>query len=210
MLRPTKDPASPSRDSGFTLIELSVVCAIVSVLIAVGGGALISLSNSANRDEALVSEQQAATGAIAQLDRDIRSASTLSIPSGATAADEIEVAVLGPSGSTTEYLWTYDPTAETFTREVASGSGWSAAGYLVADVTNGATIPVFKFFDASGSDISSTTNSNIATCTTAVDVNLYVSSSLNGVHPFQESAEVALTNQLNTLSAPGNGQCGVS
>ena len=56
-------------------------------------------------------------------------------------------------------------------------------------------------------NISTNTTSDIAKCTTAIGVDVYVSSSTRGTATYQESEQVALTNQLITLTASGTGQC---
>jgi hypothetical protein len=46
------------------------------------------------------------------------------------------------------------------------------------------------------------------TCTTIIKVDLYVASTASHLKStFEASDQVALTNQLNTLTAPGDGQC---
>ena len=186
---------------------MMIVLLLGSIVLVVAGGALISLDNATNRNDSLVGEEQAASTVMAQMERDIRSASTISIPSGASASDQLEVAVLGPDGSTTEVLWSYDPTARTLTRQTQSNGAFQPSGYTIAGVANGTGAPVFRYFDSGASDISARSTSEIATCATAVEIDVRVSSGTPGVGSFEESAEVALTNQVQALTTPGNGQC---
>ncbi len=186
-----------------------IVLMLASIVLAVAANALISLDNAASRNDSVVQEEQAASTVMAQMERDIRSAAAISTPSGASAADQLQVAELNSDGSTILVLWLYDPTAETLTRETQQGSGFRPSGYAIAPVNNGAVAPVFRYYDSSTSEIPATNTSGIATCATAVGVDVKVSSSRAGVGTFEETAEVALTNQVQSLTAPGNGQCGL-
>lgn len=194
-------------EGGFSLLELMIVLLLGSIVLVIAGGALISLDNATNRNDSLVQEEQAASGVMAQMERDIRSASTVSIPAGASASDQLETAVLGSDGSTTEVLWAYDPTARTLTRETQQNGTFQPSGFSIERVANGAGTPVFRYFDSGASDISARSASEIATCATAVEIDVQVSSGTSGVGSFEESAEVALTNQVQALTTPGNGQC---
>jgi hypothetical protein len=179
----------------------------MTIVMAVAGGALVSLSRTASRNESMVEVEQSASTIMAQLTRDIRSANTLSFPVGATPADEVQLAVNQQSGGTTTVLWTYNPSTATLTREVEVGSTFNPSGFTLTKMANSTSQPVFAYYDDTGSKISATSNSNIASCTTAIGVDLYAAPSTSGVANQQESAEVAITNQLNTLTAPGSGQC---
>lgn len=203
----TSNREGPDDEGGFTLIEIAVVVLIFSVVLIMAANSLFSLNNTANRNEAMVTEEQAASGAIAQLSRDIRSANSLTFPTGVAPADEIELAVNNASGGTSNVLWIYTPTAGTLARQVATGNSFSNSGTPVSHVVNPSTVSVFSFYDDSGASISGTTASNISACSTAIQVTLYVGSNITGAATVQQTAEVALTNRLNVLTAPGNGQC---
>jgi prepilin-type N-terminal cleavage/methylation domain-containing protein len=194
-------------EAGFSLLEMMFTVLVMSIVLVVAGSALVSLSRTASRNEAMVETEQSASTVMAQLTRDIRSAGSLSVPSGATPADEVELAVVKQSGGTTTVLWTYNTAAATLTREVEVGSTFEPSGFTVSKVANPSSSAVFTYYDDTGSNISATSTSNIATCTTAIGVDLYVASTTSGVANQQESNEVALTNQLNALDAPGSGQC---
>ena len=121
MLSPAVPAGSsdPTDQRGFTLLELMVVMAILTVVVVIAGTALFSLSQTANRNDAMVSEEQAASNIVAQLSRDIRSANSLSFPTGATTANEVQLAVNQASGGTVPVLWVYNSTAATLSREAA-------------------------------------------------------------------------------------------
>ncbi|HLI54124.1 MAG TPA: prepilin-type N-terminal cleavage/methylation domain-containing protein [Acidimicrobiales bacterium] len=192
------------REEGFTLVEMMIVSLILAILLAVGGAGFVSLSSAASRNEDMVAAQQSVSTAMSQLERDIRSAETITVPPGQSPSRAVGLSVLQPDGTTAGVEWIYDPATATFTREVQAGSSYQPSSPTlgsVADVT-------FTYFDASGEDITATTDSNIAACTTAIGVRLEVEPAAAGLAPFQEDAEVALTNQLDALSSPGASQCG--
>jgi hypothetical protein len=104
--------------------------------------------------------------------------------------------------------WIYQPTTQTLTRYARNGSGtFSPSGQSLAPVSNPPFVPVFLYINQHGTDISSSNSSTIAKCTTKIEVHFYVSPKAPGVPTFQETADVAITDQLNLLTAPGNGQC---
>ena len=196
-----------SDQTGFTVFEVMVASTIMTIVLAVTSSFLISLTNSANNTEAIVAEEQAESGAMAQLQRDIKSAASVSFPSGSTPANEVELADYQANGSTTNVLWTYVPTTETLTRQVQSGSSFTNAGPSVSGVANPSGTNIFSYYDYSHTNISSTSAANIAICATDIGVDLYVASGANGVANMQESEDVALTNQLDSLIAAGNQSC---
>ena len=197
----------PDRDAGFTVLELSVALLLAAIVIASAGDSLISLSNADNRTNSTVQEEQAASQVLAQVERDIRSATTISFPSGSSPSQEVQLAVANADGTTTNVLWVYNSTAGTFSREVQAQGAFSPSGYSISNVSNGST-PVFTYSDFSATAIPTTSTSTIAECATAVSIQIDVSSATHGVGGFQESGEVALTDRLEVLTAPGNGLCG--
>jgi prepilin-type N-terminal cleavage/methylation domain-containing protein len=215
LLNPPRPRPAPEngRDDGFTLIELLVVTLIMGIVIAIAGAVLYSLSTTANRNDSMVNDEQAASTVLAQLSRDIRSANTLTFPAGALSTDtpsEVELIDNQPAGGTLSVLWVYNASAATLTRKVLVGSAFATSGTVLSRVVNPAGSPVFSYLDGkSGTSISGQSPATIALCATGVNVDLFVApkSAARGVATFEESAEVALTNQLATLTAPGNGQC---
>lgn len=200
-------------ETGFTLIELTVVVLIMGILLVAAGSALISLSTATNRDDGLVQEEQAATTAVTQLASDLRSAHTLSIPSGATAADEVLLAVNQSSGATTQVEWIYTPasgsTAGTLKRYAQNSSGSLVASSIsVSNVANPSSKPFLTYYNDSG--IANATTQNIANCSTSVAIDLVVAASKSagsGVTTFETTRTVALTDQLAIITQPGSIQC---
>ncbi len=203
-------PRGRGDESGFTLVELLFATLIFGLVISVAAAALVSLSTTANRNESMVSDEQAATGALAQMARDIRSANSLTFPSGASlanTADEVELVDNQAGGGSTTVMWVYNTSAATLTREVLVGSTFKVQGAGVPRVANPSTSPLLSYFDGEqATNISSTTVSNIEECTTAITVDLYVAPSASGTATIEETDEVAMPNQLTALSAGGS-QC---
>lgn len=76
-------------------------------------------------------------------------------------------------------------------------------------VANPPSNPVFSYLNDQGTNISTSNDTTIANCTTRIRVLLVVAPppGITGVSTFQVHEEVAITDQLTILSAPGNGQC---
>jgi prepilin-type N-terminal cleavage/methylation domain-containing protein len=203
-------PARPARrwDGGFTVLELTVVLLIASIVLVIAGTSLISLDRATGRNDSLIQEEQAASNVMAQLEQDVRSAATIAVPTGVTAANEIQLALLGSSGSSTNVRWVYDASTQTLTRQLQVQGSYQPSGYSIAGVSNGANTSVFRYYASNQGDISATTSSNIATCTAAIAIDVHVTSATTGVGTFEETSEVALTNQVQALAAPGDGPCG--
>jgi type II secretory pathway pseudopilin PulG len=195
-------------DRGFTAVELAVTCLVMGIAFGIAGESFVSLATSSTHNSATVVDEQSTATAMAQVQRDIRSASTLSIPAGAVSSDELQLTILASDGTTSNVRWIYTPATETLDRQLQTSTGWNSTGFTTTSVSNGTATPVFTYHDLNGNDISSSLPSNIATCTTLIGVEIDVSPTIHGVQPFQEQADVALTNQVATLTAPGNGQCG--
>lgn len=196
----------PREEEGFTLLEIMVVSIVLAAILAIGGGTFVSLNNTTARNEAMVQAEQSASTTMTELEHDIRSTQTLLIPAGVGASQGLQLAILQPDGTTTNIQWLYDPFLDTLTRSIQNGASFQPSGYKLSSVTNA----TFSYFDAQAEDITSTTSSNIALCTTAIGVDVTVTPTTRGASPFEDNAEVAITNQLNVLSSPGNGQCGFS
>jgi prepilin-type N-terminal cleavage/methylation domain-containing protein len=209
------------QDDGFTLLEVSIATLILGIMIAIAAGALISLQNATNRNNAMVNIEQDASTTLAQMARDIRSAHSITFLSSTTnAADAVVVYVNQPSGGTIPIEWVYQPPTApavvgTLSRIVLTQSlAVTATRVVLTDVANGAN-PVFSYFNLNGGPAMSTTgstaNQTLENCTTAIGVTLTISPSpVRAVSNFTESDQVAITDQQQILSAPGNQQCGLT
>jgi prepilin-type N-terminal cleavage/methylation domain-containing protein len=112
MLNARRTPAGPEPEAGFTLIELMVVVAIMSIVLLIAGSALISLTTTTNRGSAMVTDEQEASTVMAQLAKDIRSANSISYPSSTPQSQTPNLLVLKEnvaSGGYQSVEWLYQP-----------------------------------------------------------------------------------------------------
>jgi prepilin-type N-terminal cleavage/methylation domain-containing protein len=214
-----RDAADKDMEGGYTLVELMVVLLIMGIVLSIATGALISLQNASARNSAMIDDEQAASTTLALLSRDIRSAHSLTFVSSTTNADDSVVLNENqPSGGTQPIEWTYAPPVApavvgTLSRMVLTSSlTVSSTQVMLRDLANNPANPVFKYYDLEGGNPevtgSAVANSSIESCTTAIGVNFTISPSpVPGVASYQESNEVAIYDQQQILSAPGNGQC---
>ena len=195
-------------DGGFTVVEMVVVLALSSIVLIAAFSGLTSLANAAVRNDATVTREQAVSTAMGWLERDIRSASSISFPSGASPADELQLAVASTgSGTSTNVLWLYDVSAGTLTRETQVNGSYQPSGTALSGVSNGST-PIFTYSGLQGRDISSHSSSDIARCSTGVGLDVKITSTQATGGTFEETSQVALTSQALSLNPPGNGLCG--
>lgn len=223
-------------DHGFTLLEMMIVTLIMGVVLAIAGPALISLTNGANRGDAMVQEEQQLSTTLSNLGHDIRSAHTLVVPPGST-AKQVVLEVNDPgatvdgakvcqtSSANPDYTpvpyqlveWKYSASTDTLSRLLLNCStstpisttwtmGPTASANARIYVLNGSSA-VFSYYNQYGSNISTALAGAIAACSTRVGVDLIAGSSLRSTATVEEQQHIALTDQLDILSQPGNGQC---
>lgn len=216
-MRPrTVGDRADSNDGGFTLIELLVVMLVMAIVLSIAGSALYSLTMAGNRNTAMIGEEQSVSVALTQLTRDLRSASSITIPSGASPSDQLEVSDLNPQTNvTTSILWVHDPTANTLTREEqSSGGAWTEAGFLLSRLTNTTQQPIFTYFDDSHNEVPGGTTTlpipasygtTVAANATAVLIDVRTSSATSAVGNYRQGVEVALTNLVNDNNPTGQG-----
>ena len=218
------DSSPRQAEGGFTTLELMITCLIMSVVVIMAGTALISVTNAGNRNDAVISNQQQASNVITELSRDIRSAGSLSFPTSAPST-EVQLSdntVTGSTITTVPILWLYTTSVATCTsakvsspcliRETqVSGTFTPQSTFSIALANNVSTNPVFAYytFSSPGTPMSSgSTMAQFSTCATAIGIDLVVSRTTNNAtSTFEDTDQVALTNQINTLTAPGNGNC---
>jgi prepilin-type N-terminal cleavage/methylation domain-containing protein len=200
-------------DDGMTLIELTVVLMVMAIVMSIAGSILFSLSKTASRNDAVVTDEQEASTVLAQVSRDIRSAHQVTFAAFASAAptQEIELQMNQPSNTWVE--WVYTPTAATvngvsqpshtlarYTSSSATGTFKESAPSVSTpvNVANGSTA-LFRYFTGSGSELVAQpgNTAGLQTCTTRVMVTLLVATekNLTAVPTFQLTDDVAITDQ---------------
>lgn len=207
------------KDAGYTVAELLIVMAVMAIVLVIAGSALLSMQNTTARNTAMINVEQDASTTLALMARDIRSAHSIGFPTSTTnAANAVIFFENTPSGTTTPVEWVYTPptgSAPTGTLKrltLNSALATTATQLLLSDLANSSSNPVFSYYGLQAGSpmttIGSTADQTIQNCTTAIGVNLQISPSpVPGVATFTESDEVAITDQEQLLSAPGNGQC---
>ena len=205
-------------EDGFTVIETVVASAVLLVVLAIFFGALVSLTNTENRAENLVNNEQNVRFELTQMARDLRAGNPMvMLASQYTYAIQVEV-MLGPVGGTQSVVrWYYDtdpasPTYETLTRQLMSDSSPTAtvlsSGTVLRRVRNvESSTPLFAYYGYhNGQQVDLMAGSfsafDISNCSIRVSM-LVISDSNPGPLPFRASEDVELRNQL-----PGGVGCG--
>jgi type II secretory pathway pseudopilin PulG len=205
-------------EDGFTVIETVVASAVLLVVLAIFFGALVSLTNTENRAENLVNNEQNVRFELTQMARDLRAGNPMvMLASKSTYANQVEV-MLGPVGGTQSVVrWYYDtnpasPTYETLTRQLMSDSSPTAtvlsSGTVLRRVRNvESSSPVFAYYGYhNGQQVDLMAGAfsafDISNCSIRVGM-LVISDSNPGPLPFRASEDVELRNQL-----PGGVGCG--
>lgn len=204
--------AGPS-EAGMTVIELLVVMFVMAIVLTIASTTFFSLSQTANRNNDMATDEQQASTVLLQVSRDIRSAHqvTFAAFSSPVPTEEIEMQLNQPAGTFVE--WIYTPTALSINgfnqpaNSLVRYSSTSATGPFTAsapevttpvEVANGTTTPVFRYFQGNGSEITSIDSpSSLQTCTTRVSVTLNVATEdkVPAVATFTVSDAVAITDQ---------------
>jgi type II secretory pathway pseudopilin PulG len=204
-------------ERGFTVIEVTIASSIMVIVLAMFFSTLVSLTNSEDRSQRLVSNEQNVRFELDQLAREVRAANPLvPLPNATSAADysnQIEV-VLGPTGGTqTVVRWSYDTSRELMVRQLMSDTSPGAtvvaqSFYLnrVRNVERG--LPVFTYYGPQNQDLvagalaGAGNLTDVANCAQRVHI-VMVSDSNPGPVPFTETQDVEVRNRL-----PGNGGFG--
>jgi len=205
-------------EEGFTVIETVVASAVLLVVLAIFFGALVSLTNTENRAENLVNNEQNVRFELTQMARDLRAGNPMVMLASKSAyANEVEV-MLGPTGGTQSVVrWYYEtnpasPTYETLTRQVMSDASPTAtvvsSGTVLRRVRNvESSTPLFSYYGYhNGQQVDLMAGSfsafDVSNCSIRVSM-LVISDSNPGPLPFRASEDVELRNQL-----PGGVGCG--
>jgi len=214
MLTGLRRRASTRDERGTTVLEVTIVSALMLVVLAAFLGTLQSLTKSEQRATALVNNEQDVRFVLQSMAKDIRSANPMNVfATKTTYATQLQVET-GTSTSKTVVRWVYDTTAganyQTLRRDVMSDN--TPAATVTSTVTrlrnvrnNTAGVQLFGYFGESGRDLyndSATTATDVGNCTIRVRITI-VSDSNPGPQPFRETVDVHLRNRL-----PGGLGCG--
>jgi type II secretory pathway component PulJ len=183
-------------EAGFTVVEVTIASALLLAVLTIVSGVLVSLTNSENRSQALVNNQEAVRVGLLRMARDLRSAASLN-PLSAATGYPYEVQINALDGSL--YRWRLDTTTSSVKREKYVSGAWQTAGAALINVTNQTTgVPVFRYYRAASNlelDPATSTASDIANCAIRVHVTITAASN-PGPKPFTSEYDVHLRNRL--------------
>lgn len=199
-------------EDGFTVLELVVTTLIMSVVVSVAATVLVSLTVAASRNGATVKNEQDASSILTEMARDIRSATAVSFPTSSPAS-EVQLSdevVSGSSTTTSTVQWSVN--GSILQRSVLINGAFVAGPYSVKLANNTATNPVFSYYTYKTPNVALSYPTDSLTdfqlCTTTIGVDLVVARTVNSSQStYEATQQVALTNELDVLTTPGNGYC---
>ena len=184
-----------------TVIELSIVTALLGVVLATLLGVLNSMTSNEQAQQAKIDSQERVRLAMGQLTRDLRSSNPLLAATSAGAgAASLEMAHGSPAGQTF-VRWQLADT--TLTRSVLASDGGVATStkVVLTDVRNTTLgLTLFRYFRSSGAEMavtgaSAVTANDVANCTVRVKVTV-AAGTASGSPPFFEETDAAIRNRL--------------
>ena len=193
--------------AGFALVEAVVTLSLLMVVLAMFLDSLGSLTNSSQRVQALVANEETVRFGLDQMQRDLRAATALDALTASSGYGSQIRFELGPAGSRQYLRWLYDttptsPTYQSLLRQVMAGPTSATVlnqGIVITRAENVASnTAVFTYFDSRGADLvaaNPTTPANVADCTIAVHIEVDADSQ-PGPQPFSENIDVELRNRL--------------
>ena len=183
-------------EDGFTVIEVTVASGLLLLVLTTVLAVLVSLTNSENRTQALVNNQEVVRLTLLDIARDLRASATLNALSDATQYP-YEVDFTALSGNV--YRWRLDTTANTLRREQLLNGTWQQASGSLINVTNASSgLAVFRYYRASNNleiNPATSTSGDVANCTIRVHVTISAAS-YPGPQPFTSEYDVELRNRL--------------
>ncbi|MDQ1395003.1 MAG: hypothetical protein QOG64_262 [Acidimicrobiaceae bacterium] len=195
----TPDPRGGD-ERGFTLIELTVVMLLMSLVMISFYGILNSLTSNAQRQQALVTDQESVRFAMLEMARDLRGANPIEPLSTAAAyATQVEAAVLPAAGTTPVYV-RWQLTGTTLTRSVLDAPGGTATSTktVLSNVKNASTgVTFLRYYNSANTELvpASNTAGDFTNCT----VRIHMSTSaavVTGPAPFTQDMDVEIRNRL--------------
>lgn len=195
----------PRNESGFTVLELTIVMMISAVVMATFAGILDSQSKAERRVNTLAANQEQVRLALVAIQQDLRSAEPL-VPLADITKYPTQMEIIHAdfdTDVTTRLRWRFDSTKQELVRETLSTSGTvTATTFRLTGVTGKTT---FRYFNASGDELvpdpTAQTSATIAGCTVKVRV-LIDAAPQSGPNPLTNWSEVQLRNRR-----PGGAGC---
>ena len=189
------------RDAGYTVVELAVTVALLTVVLTSLLGVLDSQTKASRRVEAVVNNQEDVRFALLALARDVRAADPLvALPDVAAYPNRIELQLRDGSGVPLGWVrWSLDGTG-TLTRADLSAPNGAVVGtsYRLSNVRNAtAGLPVFRYYNSARVELTpaNATAADFANCT--IRVHLAVEADTNpGPRPFRIESDAEVRNRL--------------
>jgi type II secretory pathway component PulJ len=181
---------------GFTVVEVTVASSLLLLVLGAVFSVLVSLTSAENRSQALVNNQELVRLRLLEIDRNLRSASTLNAVSDATQYP-YEVDFTALDGSI--YRWRLNSSTNAIRREKYVNGSWQQASSDLVNVTNASSsVPVFRYYRASSNleiNPATSTSADVANCAIRVHVTI-TSATYSGPKPFTSEYDVQLRNRL--------------
>jgi type II secretory pathway pseudopilin PulG len=188
--------------AGFTVVELSITCALLSVVLI----SLLSLLDSQTRAErhlhAVINSQEDVRFAMLAMARDVRAADpVLALTNVADYGNQIQVQLRDGSGASLGYVrWLLDGAAQSVSRQMLSGPNGTVTTtvFTLPRVRNAQDgLPLFRYYNSDGTELTAATATpaDVANCT--VRVHISVKADTNpGPKPFLLDSDAEVRNRL--------------
>ena len=189
-------------ESGFTLLELLIVITILSIVMSVALGLLVTLMHNESQQSARADAQNELNFALEQLSADLREANPVYAPSSPSAKLYETNLAIGPSAGTQTFIrWSID--GGHLVRSTLDSPGGTETGQTIAlDVAQNAatSTPLFRWFTNDGSELVETDASSTVTCSVRAHIALQ-SGLLNPDKPLLAEADVAIRNATSNAGS---------
>ncbi|CAA9253198.1 MAG: hypothetical protein AVDCRST_MAG20-2307 [uncultured Acidimicrobiales bacterium] len=199
-------------EAGFTILEVTMVSAILLLVMGTFFGLLLSLTKTEQRTDALVGNEQDARFVLTALARDLRAANPLNTFATATEYQSKVQMTLGAVPNQQVVRWVYDtapasPTYRSLLRQTVAANGTVSGSTVrlrnIRNAERSPPVPLFRFTSQSGVDlVAAGQAANVGNC--AIQVHVTITADSNpGPEPFTVVSDVQLRNRL-----PGGVGCG--
>jgi type II secretory pathway pseudopilin PulG len=189
-------------DGGFTVVEMAMTCAVLSLVLATLLSVLNAQTKAAARIHAVVNSQEDVRFAMIAMARDVRAAEPIvGLANAADYGNQIQLQLKDGAGASLGYVrWILDPTARTVQRQTLSGPNGTVTSTTITlpRVRNAdSAIPVFRYYDSAGTELTAgvATAADFANCT--IRVHLALKADTNpGPLPFLLETDAEVRNRL--------------